>query len=141
MKAEQKNPNIYNFRIQPPARKTKSMNRKKVYWISQITGWTVFVLLNIIVIAFIDEMTWQRVVIWVYLGFAGISFTHILRGVINNRNWLTLPLKKLIPRVLLASFITGTLIYSFAFMAGYLSGTTNHEEYTAITPVAGIINL
>lgn len=141
MKAERKNLNSYNSRIQPAARKMNSINRKKVYWISQITGWAAFILLNIIVIAFIEEMTWQRVVIWVYLGFAGISFTHILRGVINNRNWLTLPLKKIVPRVLLSSFITGTLIYSFAFMAGYLSGTTNHEEYTAITPVAGIINL
>ncbi|MBT8386147.1 MAG: hypothetical protein KJO12_01945, partial [Ignavibacteria bacterium] len=112
--------------------KKSSMNRKKVYWISQLTGWAVFVLLNITVISFIEEMTWQRVVIWFYLGFAGVSFTHILREVIINRNWLTLPLKKLIPRVLLSSFITGTLIYSVAFMAGYLSGATSYEEYTAI---------
>ncbi len=141
MKAERKNRNKYNSRIQPAAKKMSSINRNKVYWISQITGWTVFVLLNIIVISFIEEMSWQRVVIWIYLGFAGISFTHILRGIIKNRNWLNLPLKKLIPRVLLSSFITGTLIYSFAFMAGYLSGATSYEEYTAIKPVAGIINL
>ncbi len=121
MKAERKNQNKYNSRIQPAARKMNSINRNKVYWISQVTGWTVFVLLNIIVISFIEEMSWQRVVIWVYLGFAGISFTHILRGIIKNRNWLNLPLKKLIPRVLLSSFITGTLIYSFAFMAAVKS--------------------
>lgn len=141
MKAEQKNSNNYNSRIPPAARKINSMNTKKVYWISQIAGWSLFVLLNIIVISFIEEMTWQRVVIWTYLGFTGISFTHILRGVIINRKWLDLSLKKIIPRVLLSSFITGSLIYSFAFMAGYLSGATNYEEYTAIKPVAGIINL
>jgi len=65
MKAELKNQNKYNSHIQPAARKMNSINRNKVYWISQITGWTVFVLLNIIVISFIEEISWQRVVIWI----------------------------------------------------------------------------
>ncbi len=141
MKEEKNNFKNIDPRIPHSANRRSSMNKKKVYWISQITGWSLFILLNIIVISFIEEMSWQRVLIWLYLGFTGISFTHILRGVIYKYKWLELPLKKLIPRVLIASLITGTLIYSFAFMAGYLSGATNYEEYAVIKPVAGIINL
>lgn len=117
------------------------MSRTKIYWISQISGWSIFTLINLLVIASFEELPWQRIIIWIYLLFVGVAFTHILRGVIRKGNWFELPLKRIIPRVLVSSFITGTLIYACVFAVSYFSGTLNEEEYTTATPIVGVINL
>jgi two-component system, LytTR family, sensor kinase len=141
MKSDKRIPRYQNFREQnDPVEKT-IMNRKKVYWISQFTGWTTFILVNIIIIASIESITTTRILIWVLLGVLGILFTHLLRKVIKKQNWLSLPLKQIIPRVLLSSFIIGIIIYGFVFTAGYFGGTFKQEEITLTRAVSGILNL
>jgi sensor histidine kinase YesM len=129
-----------SFNKNESANKMK-MSRNKIYWISQISGWSIFILINLLVIASFEELPWQRIVIWIYLGFVGVAFTHILRKVIRKGNWFELPLKKIIPRVIFSSFITGTLIYVCVFSVSYFSGTMQQDEYTSIEPVVGVINL
>jgi sensor histidine kinase YesM len=116
------------------------LSRKKIYWISQISGWSSFILINLLVIASFEELPWQRILVWIFLGITGIFFTHLLRKLIRRKKWLELPLKKIIPRVIFASFITGIIIYALVFAASYLSGTMNRDELTVGMPIAGAIN-
>jgi len=116
------------------------LSRKKIYWISQLTGWSLFVLINLLVIASFEELPWQRILVWIFLGATGIFFTHLLRRIIRKKSWLGLPLKKIIPRVITASFITGIVIYALVFAASYFSGTMNRDELTVGMPIAGAIN-
>ncbi len=116
------------------------LSRKKIYWISQLSGWSLFILINLLVIASFEELPWQRILVWIFLGFSGIFFTHLLRKTIRRKKWLDLQLKQIIPRVIFASFITGTIIYALVFGAGYLLGTINQEELTVARPIAGVVN-
>jgi two-component system, LytTR family, sensor kinase len=120
--------------------KEMKLSRKQIYWISQITGWYLFIGINLFIISSFEELTWQRVLVWIFLGFLGIVFTHLLRGIIRKKNWLNLPIKNTIPRILTSSIISGIIIYALVFAASYLAGTFKQEEYNFARLVAGIIN-
>ena len=117
------------------------LSRKQVYWISQITGWMFYVAINLFIIASFEELPWQRILVWIFLGVIGILFTHLLRRIIRRKNWLNLPLKNTIPRILIASVIIGAVIYAFVFAASYIAGTARHEEFNIARPIAGVVNL
>ena len=134
-------PQFPNVQAQPEAAVKAKMSRKKIYWISQVSGWTIFILINIIIIASIETLPFIRILIWVMLGVLGILSTHLLRKVIKKRNWLLLPLKQIIPRVLLSSFIIGIITYGFIFTAGYFGAPLKEGEITITRAVSGILNL
>jgi len=132
-----------NFRNAVKKEKTNEkmkLSRKKIYWISQISGWSSFILINLLVISSFEELPWQRILVWIFLGIVGVFFTHLLRKIIRRKRWLELPLKKIIPRVIFASFITGIIIYALVFAVSYFSGTMNRDELTVGMPIAGAIN-
>jgi two-component system, LytTR family, sensor kinase len=117
------------------------VGKKKLYWISQFCGWSLFVLVNLIIISNYESIPLERISVWMMLGLIGIAITHILRAVISKNGWLDLPLKKIIPRVLIASLISGIIIYSLTTSFSILIGAFRSEEYRWISSVAGIINL
>ena len=142
MKREKKiPPDLQNsFKEQRPSKEMK-LSRKQIYLISQITGWLLFVATNLFIIASFEELSWKRILVWIFLGLLGISFTHLLRKVIRKNNWLNLALKNIIPRILLASIITGSIIYAFVFSASYFAGTMQQDEFNIARPIAGAINM
>ena len=109
--------------------KRNRMNRKKVYWISQISGWSIFALVNIVLLAFFRHLTWDRVLVLLYFCFSAVSFTHILRTIIKKKNWVSLILKKVIPRVIISSIIIGAIIYLILFFVDLATGTYDHEKF------------
>ena len=142
MSKEKKIPHNFQdtLKRQHPEKEMKR-SRKQVYWISQIAGWMFFVAVNLFIIASFEELPWQRILVWIFLGVIGILFTHLLRRIIRKKNWLNLPLKNTIPRILIASVITGAVIYAFVFAASYIAGTARHEEFNIARPIAGVVNL
>ena len=141
MSREKKIPHNFQdlLKGQHPEKEMK-LKRKQIYWISQVAGWSFYIAINLFIIASFDKLPWQRILVWIFLGLIGILFTHLLRGVIRKNNWLQLQLKKLIPRVIIASIVTGTIIYALVFAASYLAGTM-HEEFNIARPIAGSVNL
>ncbi len=119
----------------------QKMERKKIYWLSQITGWTLIAVINLIVLASTDEFTWKRIVSWTILSSTGVLLTHQLRNVIKKNNWIALSLKKLIPRVLISSIIIGNLLYGIFFTINYLLGAYEPEQLRFATPLMGVINV
>ena len=141
MRREKKIPLVLHnsFKGQQPAKEMK-LNRKQIYWISQVTGWSFFVGINLFIISSFEEVTWQRVLVWIFLGLLGIIFTHILRRIIRKNNWLNLPLKNTLPRILSSSIITGIIIYALVFSASYVAGLFKQDEYNVARVIAGISN-
>ncbi len=115
--------------------------RKKLYWLSQICGWSLFVLVNLIIISNYEDIPLERIIVWIILGFLGIIITHLLRSVIRKKGWLDLPLKKIIPRVLISSLIAAISIYTLTTCFSIILGSFRSEEYRWISSVAAIINL
>ena len=117
------------------------LNRKQIYWISQFTGWFSFVGINLFIISSYEAVTWQRILVWIFLGLLGIVFTHILRGVIRKYNWLNLTLKNTIPRIITSSIVAGIIIYVFVFAASYIAGTFEEDEFNVARIISGIVNI
>ena len=115
--------------------------RKKLYWLSQICGWSLFVLVNLIIISNYEDIPLERIIVWVILGFLGIIITHFLRSIIRKNGWLDLPLKKTIPRVLISSLIAAIIIYTLTTGFAIILGTFRSDSYRWISSVAAIINL
>ena len=92
------------------------MNRRKIYWISQLTGWSIYAAANIIVSAAFESFSFERAVVFLYLCFSGVLLTHILRSIVKKNGWLSLPLKKITPRVIISSIVTGTIMFILFYM-------------------------
>ncbi len=111
------------------AGKNNRMNRKKVNWITQITGWTIFALINVVLSAFFKHLTLNRILIIFYFCFSAVSFTHILRSIIKKKNWVSLPLKKIIPRVIISGIIIGGIINLLLLGVNFSTGMYSHEKF------------
>ena len=117
------------------------MKRKNAYWLTQLSGWIIFALINVAVIAAFDGFSWKKIILVFYLCFTGVSLTHIFRHVIKKKNWLTLPLKKIIPRVLVSSVIIGSFMFVAYFGVNIGAGIYHLHKFKLGTPLIGIFNL
>ena len=116
-----------------------NISRKKLYWLCQIIGWSAFVLVTFLIISSFEELRWERIISGISYIIVGIGFTHIFRGVIKKRNWLGLPLKEIIPNVLLSIIILGVAIYGATYSVIFFSGAMVKQDYTIIKPIIGFI--
>lgn len=119
----------------------KKLNRKKIYWTSQISGWSLFVIINLIFISSFQELSVKRVLLLLMLGLAGLVFSHLYRNYIKKRNWAHLPLKNLIFRVIVASFLVALLIYIPTFVTGQIMQIEREENNLVAYAAAGILNI
>jgi sensor histidine kinase YesM len=116
-------------------------NRNRVYWICQLSGWSFWALLNIIGLLSFGLFSWKKIIIFLFLCFAGFCFTHILRNIIKKHSWINLPLKKIIPRVLLSSFIIGVILFILYFSSQFFTGVLPLSEIKIGTPFVWTANL
>jgi len=121
-------------------KKTKH-SRNKIYWISQITGWSFFVIFNISMISLFGHFTWQRFTTTLYMGFTGVCATHIFRYYTIKRKWLKLSLKKIIPRTILSSFILGAILYLIILTVSYFIGYAHFKEMQIGNIIWSLFNL
>jgi two-component system, LytTR family, sensor kinase len=116
-------------------------NKNRIYWICQLSGWSLWALLNIVGILSFDRFSWGKVVILLFVSFAGLCFTHILRNVIKKYSWVDLSLRKIAPRILLSSIIIGIILFIFYFGTTYFSGLIGSTNIKIGTFVVWITNL
>ena len=116
-------------------------NRTKFYWLSQLGGWMLFSIINIVVIASYEGITIFWLLLWVLLGLLGISFTHVLRTVIKKNGWLSLSPKKIIVRVLISSVIIGIVMFAITHALNVAFNITDLSKFKLITPFVVIFNL
>ena len=115
--------------------------RNRAYWICQLSGWSFWALLNIIGLLSFGLFSWEKIIIFLFLCFAGLCFTHILRNIIKKYSWIDLSLKKVIPRILLSSFIIGIILFILYFSSQYFAGVLPLSEIKIGTPIVWIAYL
>jgi sensor histidine kinase YesM len=108
-----------------PAEFSGRMNRKKAYWICQLTGWSVLGLVNIFFSIIFGYFSWQHAIVIIYQSFAGIFLTHIFKNYIKKNNWLNLPLKNIVPRILLTNILIGMIMSLIFYIVN--SGINNYN--------------
>ena len=88
------------------------LNKKKLYWIAQVVGWLVYVL---IVGVFNqlngNEITQELLFSLLSIYFIGLSISDFYRGIIDKLNWMSLSVSHLIPRVFIGVILFGIIVY------------------------------
>ena len=121
--------------------KKEKWSEKKRYWVSQLIGWSIFIIVNLSIISAFEKLTWQKVVMHLVISVSGIMLTNYYRYLIKKYNWIKLPIKNLLPRVLLTCLVIGTIIFAFAFGADYAFGRFKPDEFRPAFTLVGILNL
>jgi len=88
------------------------MNKQRLYWIFQITGWSIYALLNILGISF--QSTHFTPIMALPIIAESLYFfliTHIYRILSKKMDWLQLPTTQLIPKVLLSIVLMSITVY------------------------------
>jgi hypothetical protein len=66
---------------------------------------------RLLVAAFLREITLGHLTANVVIGAAGLLYTHLYRAAIRRRGWTELPLRRLVPHVLLAALVLSVLTH------------------------------
>lgn len=89
------------------------VNKKRLYWTLQITGWLGYVLLQIVFYNFSNEsgIPLRRIFFFTFEGLICLGVTHLFRYYANKWKWLNLSVPKMMMRVLPTIFLLAISIY------------------------------
>lgn len=96
-------------------------NKRRLYWILQLSTWTVYALLQIIFFNMQSQQTISspRIIFFVAEAVICLSATHFFRQVLNRWKWLSLPVPAMIPRVVSSVVVLGIGIYFLRIPVAY----------------------
>lgn len=90
------------------------MSKKAVvYWVSQITGWGLFILGNIVTAVISEKDLSHTYKVSIIFFIMGIGITHSFRWLIHQWGWKKIEILALVPRVLMASFVMSFIFVLF----------------------------
>jgi two-component system, LytTR family, sensor kinase len=117
------------------------MNKLRIYWICQVSGWFLFVLLNFLFIQLEDTLTTHALTGLVVSFFTGLFTSHLYRNFIIYQNWLRLGFLKLVPRFIASSLVLALCYYiiTFGVTSALIKGMLEFPEASAI--IADLLNL
>lgn len=104
------------------------ISKKQAYWILQITGWSFYAVIWFIFLFIVEEESWMKAINIILFTLYFFFSTHLLRGIIIQKGWLTISLIRLIPRLLLTTLLLAVSHYIFSIMVGYIMGIIDYES-------------
>ncbi|MEQ9063164.1 MAG: histidine kinase [Vicingaceae bacterium] len=119
-----------------------TLNRQRLYWICQISGWGVYIFL----IALFNRLNGNDFGLRFSFNLLstfilGIAVSHSYRFFIIRWNWLQLKIIQLLPRVLLASFVLAFAYYSLhTFVSEYII-SSNGYDFDGFALLQNLLNL
>jgi sensor histidine kinase YesM len=115
------------------------MSKSKLYWICQLSGWSVYVLLNLVFFILQSPFKANEILIYLFWLPLGIGITHGFRYSVVKSNLMKVKIYFQIPLVILGSFINASIFYFTEFL---LQKALNIEveEIGVIDMVANVIN-
>lgn len=106
-------------------------NKHLLYWVLQITCWSVYALLNISFLVIEDRITLNSVIAHVLWAFFFLISTHIFRYFIIRFGWLKMPLVKLIPRLIVVILILSAANQAWQMLSNYALGILSSRDLQA----------
>jgi hypothetical protein len=102
-------------------------NKKRLYWILQGSGWTVYTLLQTLfsTMAIQQALTLRRISFFVAEAVICLLLTHAYRFYIKKQRWVGMPMPRLLPRILLGIALLGMATYAVRIPVGIVLGRAN----------------
>ena len=115
------------------------MNKQRLYWFFQITGWSIWALLNILGISFqsthfLPIMALPVIAESVYF----FAITHLYRSQSKKMAWLQLPTTKLIPKVFLSIVLMSITVYLVRIGISYPLDLYSSEMWSVVNIVGNV---
>jgi len=120
--------------------KKERIDRTRLYWICQISGWSFYALINIAFITAFDSFNWQKSILAIVLCGIGLWLTNLYHNYIKRKNWVELSLKKLIPRIFIASIVIGITLFLFLLVSNLIFGIYEPIRFKLASVLIGIFN-
>jgi hypothetical protein len=89
------------------------VNKARLYWLLQIGGWMLYAAVQIAgaIVLGNGTISNQRIIFLSYEAFFCFLLTHWFRTYINNNRWLSWSMSRLIPRLVVAVWLLGIVMY------------------------------
>src|SRR6218665_3680534 len=117
------------------------MNKKTIYWICQVVGWSFFVLLNTLLLKLDDSFNINVAKSLAILLVSGILLSHLYRNLIIRSGWLRLSNMQLIPRALISILMFAMLMELLQFVLEWMIGIADSERYSASSIIYNLVVL
>lgn len=119
------------------------MNKKKLYWILQIVGWSLYGLLNIYIAYLSNTLSKSQALGQILFIPVFITLTHLYRNFIITRGWLQLLIQQLIPRVIIACLLLSIIDHFCLLILSTLLGNIkpSYDLNTVVIFISILANL
>ena len=115
------------------------MSKKKLYWIFQLSGWFLYVVLNLLFFVLQNSISLSDLFIYSSWFPLGVAITHLFRVIVIKLKIMRLNLYLQIPLVIIGSFVNAGLFYfGQNFIEQAVHGSSSDLLFIEI--VANIIN-
>lgn len=116
-----------------------SINKKQAYWILQLSGWSLYVVIYLILLFIADKVTFIKAINIILFASYYLVSTHILRNIVIKNGWLAISPVKLLPRILVAVFIIAISNYLFQIVVSYSLHTLSYTEDFKLINILGSV--
>jgi sensor histidine kinase YesM len=89
-------------------------NKERLYWVLQISVWSLYALLQIVVFSIMASqsgLSWTRIMFFVSEALICFAMTHMFRYFIIRWRWISMPFVRVIPRVMTSVVLMGFAVY------------------------------
>jgi two-component system LytT family sensor kinase len=117
------------------------VNKNRLYWTLQITGWTVYALLEIFTALILSEdqrISLRRLLFLGFEAFCCLWLTHFFRLLIHRWNWMSMGFSRVIPRTMVVVLIMSLTIYFLRVPASMMLGLFSPGVAFSAGNVAGL---
>jgi two-component system, LytTR family, sensor kinase len=106
------------------------VNKKRLYWTLQITGWLIYALLQIIVYSFSNDsgIPVRRIIFFITEALLCLGTTHLFRHYVIQSRWLSLNVPSMVIRVVPTIFALGFSIYFLRVPVSILLDVVNVQR-------------
>jgi two-component system LytT family sensor kinase len=120
----------------------ENLNHTRLYWIFQITGWSLFYIFYAFVAFYFNDFQWQILVGYFNTVVVGFVLTHTYRQYIKRKEWQSLTILKLSTRILLASFIIAIVWAAIVIPVNQIFfPVESKNDFTPVIALIVVVNL
>ena len=114
--------------------------KNRIYWSLQLGGWSLYAFLHIFLVLVDNRFSVINILSILLTAAYFLLSTHIYRQIVIRVGWLNYRMVKLIPRILLSTFLLGMTWYIFEIGLSYLINNTiidqDLDPYSILTLVS-----
>lgn len=118
------------------------LNRKRLYWVGQLGGWALYLLLNMFFLYLGGKWRNDMLQGLLFIFLAGIALTQLFRFVVIRFDWLRLPVGKAIIYVLPFNLLMGAIVVSTQVLLERLVKLSLYRDFSSgVDPVKVSVNI